>query len=268
MKLKSLLPELVLVISACLTSVANAVDFGAMISPPRLELQAAPGSTLREQIEIHNTRQQTAEFNIRTADWDMDGNGKLTFHTPDLQPGSCRPWTRIERRTIHIAPDAGKRYRIEIDIPADAPTGECRLALLFEAPEQEHEAAAANNISLPIRARVAVIIYVTVGDARPDLVVQGAHLDTVHGESTPVIQLRNRGDAHGRAGGFVTVTDARQRKFEYRFTPLPLLPGMQRDVPLQRAGEADKVTPVPPLDITGKLEWQTGALEFSQHLDK
>jgi hypothetical protein len=72
--------------------------------------------------------------------------------------------------------------------------------------------------------------------------------------------VHNRGNAHARTAGFVDATDAAGRRLEFAVASLPILPGQTRRVPLRRAdaegGEAAAF--VPPLDMQGAIEWETG----------
>ena len=110
---------------------AHAQGFAAIISPPRFELFVKPGEKTRQVIEITNASTQLAKYYLKTADWALDKNGGVSFDET-LQAGSCRPWVAIEAREISVSGGGKYRYRFEIAVPADAPPGECRFALLVE----------------------------------------------------------------------------------------------------------------------------------------
>ena len=59
--------------------------------PPRFELAAKPGKTLRSVIEVSNRSTAPANYLIHTADWSLSPDFSVNFHD-DLQHGSCRPW--------------------------------------------------------------------------------------------------------------------------------------------------------------------------------
>ena len=163
------LPCLLLLLNSCLVNSAWGATFSAMVSPPRFELQGKSGDVIREIVDIENAGDIPAVFSIRTADWDLSAAGGLTISPPELQPGSCRPWVRLERRSIRLQPQSGKRFRFELHVPDDATAGECRVAILVEPGDDESVMARARNISFPVEGRIAIIIYVTVGDAAPVL---------------------------------------------------------------------------------------------------
>jgi fimbrial chaperone protein len=246
--------------AAVATAPVYASSFEAMVSPPRFELQADPGETLRQIVTIQNAGDRPATFSLRTADWDLSADGGLTIHPPQLQPGSCRPWARIERRSLRLPAQGLKRFRFEIQVPDDAPAGECRLALLVEPGEDAELMARARNIRFPIEGRIAVIIYVGIGDAQPRLEVRELRLDDVNGRPTPVAVLHNSGTAHGRPEGFLQGSDASGRRLDFTVAATPVLPGQTRAIPIWQAPAegTERVDLQPPLTVRGVIEWQGG----------
>src|SRR5580704_2350539 len=97
--------------------------FAALVSPPRFELAAQPGKTLRSVIEVSNRSTAAAHYLIHTADWSLSPDFTVTFHD-DLQADSCRPWVAIERPEATVPGGGTMRYRFEVTVPADAPPGE------------------------------------------------------------------------------------------------------------------------------------------------
>ena len=250
----------VLLQAAVATAPVHASSFEAMVSPPRFELQSDPGETLRQIVTIQNAGDRPASFAVRTADWDLSADGGLTIHPPELQPGSCRPWARIERRSLRLPAQGLKRFRFEIQVPDGAPAGECRLALLVEPGEDAQLMARARNIRFPVEGRIAVIIYVGIGEAAPQLDVRELRLDEVNGRLTPVAVLHNSGTAHGRPEGFLQGSDASGRRLDFTVAATPVLPGQTRAIPIWQAPAegTERVDLQPPLTVRGLIEWQGG----------
>jgi hypothetical protein len=243
---------LALLFSAALIPQSLAQGFAALVSPPRFELTAKPGAPAREVIEITNASAQPAKFKLRTAEWTLDASGAVKFDDA-LAPGSCRPWVAIERREITVSPGGKYRYRFEVAPPADAKSGECRFAVLVEGDEQNVQAG---NLSFPVSGRLGVIVYVMVGDAKPELKVVGGKVATVEQQPTPVILVKNDGTAHGRVSAFLSGTDATGKKLEFTTSTLPILPGETRDIALVVHRERDEAVSIAwPITIRGKLEW-------------
>ena len=249
---------LILLFNTCIFNTTHAGSFSATVSPPRFELEGKPGKVIREIIEIYNAGDNKTTFSLRTADWDLSESGGLTIYPPELQPGSCRPWVRIERLSLQA--QASKRFRFEVHIPQDAPDGECRLAILVEPGDESGVLARANNISFPIEGRIAIIIYVVVGDAKPVLTLQSVKLQDVNGRLTPVAVLQNTGNAHGRPSGFLDVRDASGTRLDFRVAESPILPGQTREIPFWQAPPegTEAIIPQPPLQLEGTIEWRGG----------
>jgi hypothetical protein len=244
---------------------AYAQGFAALVAPPRFELTAAPGERQRAVVEITNGGAQPARYRFRTADWSLGEDGQVSIYDT-LQPGSCRPWVSIERPTVEVPAGGRLRYRFEVTPPAEAKSGECRFAVLVEGDEPV--VAAGENFKLPVRGRIAVVVYVAVGDAAPKLEVAKASVIAISGRPTPVVHVRNTGNAHGRLSGFLTGTDAQGRSWEVWPSSLPILPGETRAVTLAAANDRNEPIPVPlPITIRGTLEWSGGRLPFEHRFE-
>jgi len=268
MKSKSSRPDNILLAGSLLLAslfpaLAQAVGFAATVSPPRFELRAAPGDTLNQVVEINNADNLPVDFELRTADWDLTESGNVTIHGDELQPDSCRPWTRIERHKIRVAAERGRRYRFQIKVPEDAPAGECRVALLIEGSGEETVMAGNELVQFPVQGRIAVIIYVAVSDASPQLNLLKLSMDSVNQQQIPVAVFRNDGNAHGRPSGILDGSDAVGHKQEYTVSPSPIMPGQTRRIPIWPASrDADKI--VSPLQLRGTIEWEGGKHEIDE----
>lgn len=242
-----------LALLACLScSTALAQGFSALVSPPRFEDRVQPGDTYRNVIEINNVSDSTSHFTVQTADWTFSPDATVEF-SDALAPGSCRPWVGIEAADITLGPNAKRRYRFEVKVPADAPDGECRFAIMIEGDPYTPQAGAA----IPISGRIGVIVYLAVGDAAPELAVVGHDVQTINGNAVPVLSLRNDGNAHGRLQGFVGGSDAGGAEYAFVPSSLPILPGETRKIALQpQPDNADMPVPVLayPLQLEGTLE--------------
>ena len=84
------------------------------------------------------------------------------------------------------------------------------------------------------------------------------------GRQTPVIYVRNTGNAHGRLDGFLEGTDASGRKLDFTPTGLPILPGETREIALNVATNDASARPVVPFPIAirGTLEWSGKTTPF------
>mgnify|MGYP006194916835 CR=1 FL=1 len=242
---------------ACLLALAPlgvlAQGFAAYITPPRFEVQVDAGKTLRQVVEIQHVGLQKGLYRVYTNDWSLLPDNSVAF-SDTLASDSCRPWVAVERRELTIEPSARYRYRFEISPPPGTPARECRFALMIEGLDP---ARVQGDLNFPVGGRIGVIVYAAIGGAAPQLEIASTRVVMVEGKPTAVVDVRNRGNAHGRLEGFVNGTDSSGVRFEMAPADLPILPGETRAIALSPVVEDGK--PVPgvrfPLVVSGKLEW-------------
>ncbi len=235
-------------------------QFAAFVMPARFELKGKPGDKLAEVIEIGNDDTQPAEYRMRTADWTLRPEGNVDFRTEALDADSCRPWVKLERHTLKLVAKGKRRYRFEVHLPPDAREGLCRFAILIEPASEATVVAPVGSIQLPIQGRIGIIVYVRVGDAKPQIVLQTLAIAQVNGRPTPVATFRNSGNAQGRPDGILAGTDAKGQSMDFVVGSLPILPGETRTVPIwpQESSEAKPAPLALPLKLKGTVEWEGG----------
>mgnify|MGYP000909742681 CR=1 FL=1 len=195
----------------------------------------------------------------------MSATGAATY-VDVLRSGSCRPWVAIERRQVSVDAGQTRVYRFQIDIPKDAPRGECRFMIAFEgaAPAaQTSTKSAAGELRSPVMARIAIPVYVAVGGAAPKLDIIGAAVSTINGVRTPVVVVTNRGDAHGRLEGGIDAVDSDGQEIVLVPEESPVLPGQTREIPLSvRAARGQRAPALKlPAKASGALDWDGGTLK-------
>lgn len=241
---------------------ARAEGFAALVSPPRFEVSGKAGATLRQVIEITNRSDLPSKFRVHTADFVLGADYGVTFHD-ELGPDSCRPWVAIERPVISLPAGGTIHYRFEVQVPKDAPTGECRFGVMIEADEPS--VAKAGAVQLPIVGRIGVIVYVTVGDAAPQIEVFGPEVVNLNGKPVPALRVHNSGNAHTRMSGFLTGKDAAGKKYDFTPSDLPILPGEIREVLLTPSTSDDpSPTLTFPVSVQGTLEWANQSTELNE----
>lgn len=233
----------------CATGAA-AQGFAAQVLPPRFEDRAQPGGVFRNVIEVQNASAAPARFNVRTADWVLDDTGEAIFDYA-LQPGSCRPWVGLESGEIQLDGNGRKRFRFEVAVPADAPSQQCRFAIMIEGQPQP------NASGIMVSGRIGIIVYLNIGDAAARLSIAGTSADTVEGALVPMLSIANDGNAHGRLEGFVEATDAEGKRTTLVPSMLPIMPGTTRAIPLFPVPEPDGKMPALsfPVRLKGELQW-------------
>ena len=258
-------PGLIGIAALLVSPFAQGQGFAALVSPPRFELAGKPGKTLRSIIQVNNRSTMPGRYLFRTADWSFSPDFNVSFQD-ELQPGSCRPWVAIERPEVVVPGGGTLRYRFEVSVPADAPPGECRFAVMIEGAEPS--VTVNNGVRVPITGRIGVIVYVTVGDGSAALEVLGPKVATLNGRQLPALRVHNAGTAHGRVQGYLTGTDAKGVSYEFMPSDFPILPHEERDVFLTPSTASDEhPTLTFPVTVKGTLEWPGHKAEFNQKFD-
>ena len=244
---------------AFLLTPSAADAFAGLVSPPRFELKAKPGEVLREVLEIGNDAVVADEFAVSTADWHLNTQGGVEFHDT-LDKGSCRPWVRIERRTLNMQPKSVRKFRFELHVPPDAAPQECRFAIIIEKAPEKVPQVSTGSIQIPLQGRIGVIVYAAVGGVAPKLELRSVGLKQFNGRLTPSATFFNSGSSHGRPEGVLEGRDAAGNSFEFVVSPLPILPGETRSVALWAQETPDKKAPAIayPLRLRGTIEWDGG----------
>lgn len=255
-----------MVIALLLLGAGNAfAQFAAVVSPPRFELSVKPGGRVTEIVGITNTSAQQARYRMKTADWTFGADTSVTF-SDTLAEGSCRPWVSIENKEIMAPPGRRVGFRVQVDVPPDAPPQECRFALLIEGDDQIVKNA--SGLSVPVAGRIGVIFYVSVDGAAPVLDISSAGVREVNGNRLPMLKVKNTGNAHGRLSAFLSGTDAKGQNLDFTPSTFPILPGETRVVELSattRRGEVARVAY--PVTISGQIEWGNQRTPFEQRFE-
>lgn len=253
---------------AALLLASDAASFAGLVSPPRFELKAKAGEVLKEVLEIGNDTSVADEFAVSTADWTLNAKGGVEFREA-LDAASCRPWVRIERRTVAMQPRSVRKYRFEIHVPDGAPAQECRFAIMVEKAAESLPDITAGNIQFPLSGRIGVIVYVQVGEVAPKLELREVGLKEFNGRLTPAATFYNSGKSHGRPEGVLEGKDASGKSFEFVVSPFPILPGETRSVALWAQEGPDKKAPVIayPLRLRGTIEWDGGKQSIDSTLN-
>lgn len=244
---------------------APASAFEMSVAPSRVEVAGKGGARIGQSLQLTNVGTRPSEVAVRTLDWTFSADGAIAFHD-ELREGSCRPWVTLERRFVRIAPQATVSFRFQVDVPRDAPRGECRFMLAVEGVEPAYRAqiqSGGASLSLPVNGRIAVAVYVAVNGAEPKLEYKGIGVRQEGNRRIPVITLANSGDAHGRIEGSLDTVDAAGLKFELVPDSTPIMPGQTRTLALtpRTSQQRRSIEPVFPLRSDGQLDWNLGSFK-------
>lgn len=258
---------LILCAAACAfgAGVVRAQGFAALVSPPRFELAAKPGATLRSVIEVSNRSTGPGHYLIHTADWKLGADFGVSFQD-ELAADSCRQWVALERPDVVVPGGATLRYRFELKVPADAAPGECRFAVMIEGADPSMMRPA--GVLVPVTGRIGVIVYAVIGAGTPELEILAPLVATMNGQQVPTLKVHNSGSAHGRMSGFLTGTDAKGIAYDFTPADFPILPHEERAVFLTPSTASDEhPTLTFPVTVKGTLEWGDHKTELNQRFE-
>ncbi len=238
-------------------SAQQAGGFSGGVTPSRFEIDAKAGDKVARSFAFYNMGKRPQQYHVRTFEWAYSAAGKISFQE-ELVPDSCRPWVRLERHKMNVLPSAQRprKFRFEIHVPEDTESQECRFAIMIESLGEPHNTIVGNGaIALPTTGRLAVIVYLAIGDARPILKLGDVKVADVDGKTLPVIKVTNSGNAHGRLDGVLRGVDADDNKLELTMATSPIMPGQMRILSLMPGESYQKKhdTLLYPLRLNGKI---------------
>jgi hypothetical protein len=113
--------------------------------------------------------------------------------------------------------------------------------------------------------RIGLIVYVTIGDASPNLELLRTRVVKVGGRELPTLVMHNAGAAHGRVSGFLTGTDANGVRYDFNPSDFPILPSTEADVYLTPSTSTDDHPTLSfPVHVQGTLEWDQHKLKIDE----
>ena len=239
--------------------------FAGGVTPSRFELRAAAGDVVRQTLKIYNLGARPQQFNVRTVDWRYTEAGQISFQN-ELAPDSCREWVRLERRRINVVPDPQRprNFRFEMHIPDAQPDRECRFAIMVESLAAGFEASFGDGaLSLPISGRIAVIVYLGVGDVAPELQIGEIVLLDAEDGALPAVAVRNLGSAHGRVDAELDAIASDGKRTRLSIATSPILPGQTRYLKLTPETRAPLNLPA---RVRGRIYTDREAFEVDQAL--
>jgi len=207
--------------------------FAVEIAPARLELKVDPGKTVRAAIKLKTRGRGAQKVEVTKGHFGLDDTGTPHFDTPKDTSKSAAAWITVNQTEFTINPTQERILRMELTVPPGTPPGGYR-ATLYIAPPKGDAKSKDRGASVFLQGRLALIIYVTVGGAKPDGEIKAwewRKLPPGKQESL-ALQVNNRGNAHLRLAGVVQVVDAQGQKYDAIVSGMPVLPGQLAWIPL------------------------------------
>jgi len=208
--------------------------FSVEMTPARLELNVDPGKTVRAAIKLRTRGRGAQKVEVIRGYFGLDEEGSPLFDTPKDAPQSAAAWISINQTALTINPNQEKVLRMELAVPPQTLPGGYRAALYIMPPVADAKSKE-SGATVFIQARIALLIYVTVGGARPDGQIKAWQWRRIPPGKTDSLafQVTNQGNAHLRLAGVVQVVDPQGQKYDAMVPGVPVLPGQLTWVPLE-----------------------------------
>lgn len=258
---------LVFLLAAVLLFAGQAqAGFSVQMSPARLEVQADPGKTVRAAIKLRTQGRGSQKVAIGKGHFGLDDSGAPVFDHPRDAARSAAAWITVNPNELTIMPMQEKIVRLEITVPPATPSGGYRAAIFISSPTDAGRLKE-RGATIFLQGRLAFLIYVTVGSARPDGQIKAWEWRRLNAgkQDSLALQVHNQGEAHLRLAGIVQVVDDRGEKFDAIVPGVPILPGQRTWVAL----DFPEKSPVPgsAVTISGKINLGRGEQSLNAHVE-
>jgi P pilus assembly chaperone PapD len=207
--------------------------FSVEMTPARLELKADSGKTLRAAIKLRTRGRGSQKVEISKGHFGLDDQGVPLFDTPQDASQSAAAWITLNQTSFTMNPNQERLLRLEVTVPPQTPPGGYRAALYVTPPAGDTKTKEGGAMVF-LQGRLALLIYVTVGGAKPDGQIKAWEWRRIPPgkEDSLALQVTNQGSAHLRLAGVVQVVDAQGEKYDAVVPGLPVLPRQSQWVPL------------------------------------
>lgn len=204
-------------------ALAQQAGQGLEISPPRLNLDADPGDTLKTEIRVRNVTDQTLvarpQYNDFVAGNEEDGNPRLLLDEDATEPSpySIKDWIE-EIPALTLEPNQQKTIKVTINVPNDAsPGGHYGVIRFTGTPPEVDESA------VSLSASIGTLALITVsGDIQEQASIEEIYTSQnnerrsvfEYGPVSTITRFKNDGNVHVQPSGTITVTDMFGRTVE------------------------------------------------------
>jgi len=219
--MKKLTPALLFFVSLLFVNQTNAATSTITAIPPRLQLNASPGETIKSTLKVRNDSENQQYFSIYVNDFVVDSqtNTPIPISENITSHWSLRKWISAPSM---IPVDAGQTQNIEITIrvPSTALPGG-HYAMITYMPNADLKPGELKKTATIIGQRVGTLLYLQI---KGDIKEKANLLEfTVpkHIEKGPVEftgKLENLSDIHIQPQGYIRITDM----FNKEVAKLPL----------------------------------------------
>ncbi len=219
--MKKLSTALIITIYLLFANQTEAATSTITAIPPRLQIEASPGETIKKIIKVRNDTEDQQYFSIFVNDFIVDSqtNTPIPISENITSRWSARKWITAPKM---IPVDKGQTQNIEITIRVPTtvlPGG--HYAMVTYMPNADLKPGELKKTATIIGQRVGTLLYVTI---KGNITEKASLLEfstPKHTEKGPVEftgKLENLSDTHIQPSGFIRITDM----FNKEVAKLPL----------------------------------------------
>lgn len=219
--MKKLTPALLTVASIIFVNQVNAATSTITAIPPRLQINASAGETIKSTIKVRNDSETQQYYSIFVNDFVVDSqtNTPIPISENITSRWSLRKWI-IAPEIVPV--DAGQTQNIEITIrvPSTALPGG-HYAMITFMPNADLKPGELKKTATIIGQRVGTLLYVNIKGSITEKANLLEFTAPKHSEKGPVEfsgKIENLSDIHIQPQGFIRITDI----FNKEVTKLPL----------------------------------------------
>lgn len=216
--MKSLLPIIVLALASSLPSAPPAAGpdiVSTTASPPRLELEALPGTTLQETLKITNASPTEQAYQVKFTDFIVKDNQGTPVAVTEKVSGrwSLASWLTVKPAKLLLTPGQTATVNLLISVPKDALPGGHYAIVTYSPLAGGTLGQAKQGVGggSAIEPKVGTLIYFNViGDVTEAANLKEFKVDKKFAYYGPInlfAEIENLGDVHIRPQGTVSVTN-------------------------------------------------------------
>jgi hypothetical protein len=185
-----------------------AAQAGVGVSPPRVELRAAPGQQLTQAVVVdHPGPRGTLEVVVTLSDVLLNTDGSLIFIGGGSHPRSLVPWLSVTPLQFRLEPQGRLETRYSVQVPPNAEAGTYWGIIFFESEPPAGDGRQ-GGIGVRTRVRVGHVVYVEVGRVVREGRIAGVRYAPPRRPGGPGevrIMFQNTGNGLVRLGGTVEI---------------------------------------------------------------
>ena len=201
---------IIIVITVILPSAVRAAEkLSTTAIPPRLELEALPGTTLQESLRVRNESATDQAYKIVVTDFIVTGNQGAPIPVDEAISGrwSLASWMTVSPKQILLPAGQTRTVDLIVSIPLNGLAGG-HYAMVTYSPIIEGTLAGTGTAINPM---VGSLVYLkVVGDVTEAANLKEFKIDKVfkdYGPTQIMAEIENLGDIHLRPAGKLTVTN-------------------------------------------------------------